>query len=203
MNLKFMNQQIKPDLFTIAKARTLSLLTMLFFMVSCEERESLTKIFVIPEGDHYANPRMFQSLQSNTLDFKAVFNETAIYEFEDKSFQDSKNKLLGFSDCNSMHHENSARFAWQWYNQELEIYAYCYVNGERKERFVGTVNLNEPNHYRLTLTDSNYIFQLNDLEPVYIERANICDKGAYYMLWPYFGGSLPAPHDISLSIQMN
>ena len=198
-----MNQQTRQRNFRGANGCRLWLLTTLFaFFVSCEEKEVLSQIFVIQEGKHYSSPRLFQSLQSNTLDFQATFNESAIYQFHEQSFQDSKNKLLGFSDCNSTHHENSARFAWQWYNGRLEIYAYCYVKSERKERFIGTVKLNEPNHYQLILSDRNYIFRLNDGEPVYIDRATECDKGAYYMLWPYFGGRLPAPHNVSISIEI-
>ena len=199
-----MNHQTKPRKLLGAKVCHSLLLTILsLFFVSCEEKESLSKIFVIQEGEHYSSPRLLQTLQSNILDFTAIFNESAIYQFQEESFQDSKNKLLGFSDCNSTHHENSARFAWQWYNGRLEIYAYCYVKGERKERFIGSVNLNEPNHYQLIIADRNYIFRLNDQEPVHIERATECDMGAYYMLWPYFGGRLPAPHDVSISIEID
>lgn len=177
-------------------------LAVAMILFSCEEEETLSRNFVVREGEHYASPRLVQTLQSNTLSFRATFNESARYEFEEKSFQDSKNKLLGFSDCNSLHHDNSARFAWQWYNNRVEIFAYCYVRGERTEKFIGTVNLNEENRYQLKLTDRNYIFQLNNQEPIHIERAETCERGVYYMLWPYFGGTLPAPHDISISIQV-
>ena len=201
---RIMNQETKSDTFSSAKLCTLLLGTAFMLSIfSCEEKEPLTQIFVIQQGKHYANPRLFQSLQSNALSFKATFDETAMYEFQERSFQDSKNKLLGFSDCNSSHHENSARFAWQWYNGRLEIYAYCYVQGQRKERFIGSVSLNESNDYELALTDTDYVFRLNDLEPVQIERTEKCNTGAYYMLWPYFGGTLPAPHDVSISIEID
>lgn len=172
-------------------------------LMSCEEEADLSRAFVVKEGDHYATPRLTQSLQSNTLSFTATFDESAIYHFEDQAFQDSKNKLLGFSDCNSLHHENSARFAWQWYNGQLEIFAYCYVNGTREEKFIGTVNINEANRYRLTVTNDTYVFQLNHQESVSIARGNTCDKGLYYMLWPYFGGQIPAPHDVSIKIKID
>jgi hypothetical protein len=171
-----------------------------FIFANCEEQADLSRNFVMSEGEHYSSPRLVQSLQSNTLGFTATFNETAIYHFEETGFQDSKNKLLGFSDCNSLHHENSARFAWQWYNEQLEIYAYCYVNGVREEKFLGVVELHKKNRYQLKVTDGNYVFQLNNQEPVYMKRGNTCEKGLYYMLWPYFGGTLPAPHDVYISL---
>lgn len=195
--------QLQRSMFSITQLKNLFFLLagMIFFM-SCEEEADLSRTFIVKEGEHYASPRIVQTLQSNTLTFRAKFNETAIYRFDDQGFQDSKNKLLGFSDCNSLHHDNSARFAWQWYNERLEIFAYCYVNGERKEKFIGTVNLHEENRYQLTVTEDNYVFQLNNQEQVYITRGNSCDKGIYYMLWPYFGGTIPAPHDVSISLEI-
>ena len=181
--------------------QTLVLLSIIVFAISCEPEADLYRHFTIKQGDHYASPRIVETLQSKTLTFRAKFDESAIYKFEDKGFQDSKNKLLGFSDCNSLHHENSARFTWQWYNNQLEIYAYCYVNSVRVEKFIGVVNLHESNLYRITLTDTHYVFQLNHGEAISIERGNTCDKGVYYMLWPYFGGTMPAPHNVNVYIQ--
>jgi hypothetical protein len=53
------------------------------------------------------------------------------------------------------------------------------------------------------VTDNSYMFQLNNQEPVYIERGTTCDKGLYYMLWPYFGGTIPAPHDVSIKVKID
>lgn len=168
----------------------------------CEPEVEPIKTFITRKGDHYADPRVVESLQSRTLEFDAMFNETAIYDFGDPALQSNKNKLLGFSDCNSLHHENSARFAWQWFNERLEIYAYCYANGERIEKFVGVVDLNEFNHYRIEIREDQYAFILNNETPVYIERGNTCERGVYYMLWPYFGGHIPAPHDVQVFIRV-
>lgn len=197
MNQLNYNMILRRDIQTI-----FILIASLLVFTACEEEADLSRMFVMPQGEHYASPRLVQSLQSNTLNFKATFNESAIYYFENNAFQDSKNKLLGFSDCNSLHHENSARFAWQWYSERLEIYAYCYVNGTRVEKFIGTVDLNTENRYQLKVTDDNYVFQLNSQEPIHIARGNSCDKGLYYMLWPYFGGTIPAPHDVSINIEI-
>ena len=193
--------QVENSMLSIGRLTNLFILiagSLLF--ASCEEEADLSRNFVVSAGEHYASPRIVQTLQSNTLTFTAKFNETAIYHFDDASFQDSKNKLLGFSDCNSLHHENSARFAWQWYNNRLEIYAYCYVNGAREEKFIGTVNLHQENRYQLKVSGDSYSFQLNNQEAVYIKRGNDCDKGIYYMLWPYFGGTIPAPHDVHIAL---
>ena len=197
-----MNQLQRSTLSTNDFKRFFFLVAGIILFTGCEEEADLSRTFIVREGEHYASPRVVQTLQSNTLTFRAKFNETAVYQFDDKGQQDSKNKLLGFSDCNSLHHDNSARFAWQWFNNRLEIFAYCYVNGERKEKFIGSVNLHEENRYQLKVTEDNYVFQLNNQEEVYISRGTSCDKGIYYMLWPYFGGSIPAPHDVTISINI-
>lgn len=175
---------------------------LLAVATGCEPEADLFDEFIIRQGHHYSTPNRVQVLQSNTLSFDAQFNSTAIYYFDEAGFQDSKNKLLGFSDCNSMHHENSARFGWQWYNDQLEIFAYCYVNGERVEKFVGVVELDAMNHYEIKLVGNQYHFTLNRQEPVVINRGNTCNTGIYYMLWPYFGGSKPAPHQISIRVRI-
>ena len=157
--------------------------------------------FLIKQGQHYSSPKIIETLQSNQLVFTAMFDESAIYDLGSDALQSNKNKLLGMSDCNSMHHENSARFAWQWYNGKLEIYAYCYANGIRCEKYVGFVSLNTVNHYRIELTEAHYRFSVNDEVVVEMERGNTCKTGVYYMLWPYFGGTVPAPHDVHIAIR--
>jgi hypothetical protein len=186
------------------KLTTLQLIVLgLAILVACEPEDDLFRQFVIRKGEHYSTTHIVQSLQSNSLKFDVKFDASAQYRLTEEGFQDSKNKLLGFSDCNSLHHENSARFSWQWYNDRLEIYAYCYVNGLRVEKFMGVVNMEEINHYELFVTENDYVFQLNHDEPVSIERGNVCNTGMYYMLWPYFGGTLPAPHDVTIEVRIN
>lgn len=187
----------------LAASAIILLLMLLFMLTACEPEADFFREFVIRKGEHYSTPRIVQSLQSNTLSFDAEFNSSAIYHFDENGFQDSKNKLLGFADCNSLHHQNSARFAWQWYNGQLEIYAYCYVDELRIEEFIGIVNVNETNHYELSVRGNQYVFKLNHYNSVSIDRGNVCTTGVYYMLWPYFGGSLPAPHQVSIRLRID
>jgi hypothetical protein len=194
---------ISPISRLLSKWLMLFCLPLMGLMVqSCEPEADLVRHFIIRKGEHYATHRVVESLQTEALVFRARFDESAKYNFKEEGFQDSKNKLLGFSDCNSLHHENSARFAWQWFNDQLEIYAYCYVNGARVEQYVGTVNMGDFNRYEIRLSYDKYLFRLNDEQSVEISRGNNCNIGLYYMLWPYFGGSLPAPHDVRIDIKM-
>ncbi len=171
--------------------------TLLF---SCEQKiEDPYEVFVIPAGKH-DNGWKLQSLQSRSLNFSAVFDESAIYKTSSEENQHDINKLAGFSDCNSFHHENSARFGWRWLDGKLEIHAYAYVNGERVTEYIGDVSLDEAYDYRLQMTDSDYVFYLQGYDPVRITRNSPCDRGFYYMLFPYFGGDETAPQDIVIRI---
>lgn len=183
--------------------------SMLFASVlllsSCElpfENVTPSRNFVIRAGDHYCSPRLYETFNSGKLAFKATFDESAKYEFGDPALQTSKNKLMGFSDCGSLHHENSARFGWQWFNNRVEIFAYCYVDSMRIEKFIAPVNLNEENVYEIVATDSEYVFYLNGERKESVERTSTCSDGIKYMLYPYFGGTETAPHDVNIKIEM-
>ncbi|HEX8038989.1 MAG TPA: hypothetical protein VF490_07545 [Chryseosolibacter sp.] len=177
----------------------------ILLLASCElpfENATASRDFVIRAGEHYASPRLYETFNSGRLRFKATFDESAKYEFSDSSLQTSKNKLMGFSDCSSLHHENSARFAWQWLHNRIEIFAYCYVDSMRVEQFIAPVNLNEENLFEIEASGGEYVFYLNGERKVSVARTSTCSEGVNYMLYPYFGGTEPAPHDVNIKIEM-
>ena len=184
---------------------TLLAFTMAFAISGCEgplEEGINTREFVIREGEHYSSPRLLETVNSAHLKFRATFDESARYTLEDPSTQANLNKLMGFSDCGNLHHENSARFAWGWLDNQLKIYAYCYVDSARVHTFVGNVNVNEENLYEIGVADDSYVFYLNGQRKAAIRRKPECQEGIRYMLYPYFGGSVPAPHDVRVKIEV-
>ncbi|PIB34738.1 hypothetical protein BFP72_04610 [Reichenbachiella sp. 5M10] len=181
----------------------LSIFVLLLFSVGCEQEwVEPYQTYTIKKGEHWSTYKQ-SSLLSDQLNFTVVFDESAMYKCEVAENQYDINKLLGFSDCNSMHHENSARFGWCWTNDQLEIHAYCYVDGERKTELIGAVRLNEPSNYSLEVTESQYIFKLDQYPSVSIDRGRVCNVGVYYMLYPYFGGNEKAPQDISIQLRID
>ena len=158
--------------------------------------------FIIPKGKHDQGLKL-QSQQSDVLNFTAIFDHTAIYETRNEENQFDINKLMGFSDCNSFHHDHSARFGWRWLEGKLEIHAYAYVNGERITKLIGDIELNKAYNYRLKLNDDAYVFYLSGFDTVSIERQPPCQRGLYYVLYPYFGGDEKAPHDILIQVRTN
>lgn len=172
-------------------------------LLACEESYVRPeKIYTIREG-HFYSTYAVEMLDRSELSFEAKFDESAVYDLGNVADQSQTNKLLGFSDCNCLHHENSARFGWQWFNNRLEIWAYTYVFGERIEEYVGSVTLNVYHRYSILIDGDHYEFRLDDNPVVNMKRGKICDVGAYYLLFPYFGGHIPAPHEVTIAIRMN
>lgn len=162
------------------------------------EQAAEIKKYVIRTGEQHAT-LTFESTELSKLKFKALFDSSSVYETVDPTNQGDINKLYGVSDCSSYHHNNSARFGWRWHQNQLEIWAYSYVNGERFSTFIDTVALDTFNNYEILFSENKYIFRLNDKE-VEIKRA--CQaKATGYKLFPYFGGNETAPQDISIWIQ--
>jgi len=184
--------------------KTLLTITFIIFLLTgCEDAlEHPYEEFIISEGRHSSGINI-EELQSTTLRFSTIFDESAIYETKDPVNQHDINKLLGFSDCNSHHHKHSARFGWRWLNDSLDIHAYAYVNGERITERIGVVELNQAYNYELSFSGNTYHFTLQGYPTVTIPRESNCDYGIYYMLFPYFGGDERAPHDVSIKIKIN
>ena len=183
----------------------LPLFGLLLFFAACNVEidspfeEDDQQLYIIKEGQHESD-RKIKSFKDDVLSFQAKFDESAIYETKREENQADINKLMGFSDCNSHHHENSARFGWRWYNEQLEIHAYCYVNGDRIIQYITSVQLGEMDDYKIEIIDNKYIFTVNGGSRVEIDKNPNCSGNVNYMLFPYFGGDEPAPHDISVTV---
>jgi hypothetical protein len=169
---------------------------LLILLFSCHEEKMILHKwdeYVIKKG-HHSSGTHAAPFTANTLEFKAVFNESAKYEIG--ANQSDINKLLGFSDCYTQHHENSARFGWNW-NDSLNIYAYCYCRGEVKNKYITSIKLNKIYHYRIDKFHNRYIFYLAG-KTVEMERNP--EDGGGYLLFPYFGGQNSAPHNVTIKL---
>lgn len=180
----------------------------LFFIAlsSCERLEEIipkaiegthSKQYIIKQGQHSSTHSVSKATIAH-LKFKATFDSSAIYTTVDKSNQGDINKLYGISDCNSPHHENSARFGWRWMDDNLEIYAYTYINGERNFKYITSVSFDKEFTYELNLAPEQYVFTVNGVT-VTMER-HCAGTASGYRLYPYFGGDETAPHDITIHI---
>lgn len=181
--------------------KNLLFILVALFLISCEGLDLELKkkdVFIIPKGQHSSGAN-FRGFSGNTLNFQAVFNETAKYQTKNPENQADINKLMGFSLCGTHHHENSVRIGWRWYNEKLEAFAYVYIEGNRMEEFIAEVPVGKPVDYSISQTSDGFQFIVGD-EQLFIESETYCDGTENYMLWPYFGGDEKAPQDIEIEV---
>lgn len=156
--------------------------------------------YLILRGNNYCEGNSYPIYLQSSLRFKAIFDSSCIYTNADPINQADINKLYGFSDCQTLHHANSARFGWNWMNGKLHIHAYCYVDSVRQYKELGVVDLNKEIDCSIDLLPGKYVFTLNGKKDT-MER-HCSDTTAYGVkLFPYFGGDEPAPQDVRIRIK--
>lgn len=174
---------------------------------SCEPAEDAELIdgftvYTIEAGAHKSSQSVMQ-FEGEVMEFKVKFDSTAQYATTDPANQNDINKLYGFNDCGQeiYNHVHSARFGWRWYYGELQLYAYCYTDKELTKEYLKSIQIDSVYNCSIAITDSSYIFSIN--ERVYQNIKRGCsDKSAIkYRLYPYFGGDETAPHDINVFIE--
>ncbi len=156
-------------------------------------------VYTIKQGGHYADRNSYKKVSLDRLRFSVTFDNSAIYTTVDPSNQGDINKLYGFSDCDSEHHTNSARFGWRWYEGKLELHAYSYVSQIRQSSYVADIAIGKAAICEIKLENEQYVFSV-DGKAVSLPRAcNGTGKG--YKLYTYFGGDETAPHDVTIEIK--
>jgi hypothetical protein len=158
------------------------------------------KSFIIPEGKHRST-WSWRPFFSNKRTFKFIFNRSTEYYIGDN--QDALNKLVGFSDGGLNHHKNSFRLAWRYnpLKKKIELFSYTYVNGEREARFLTDVPFNTLTTCEVRCLGTDVYRILINGYMVFYEKRSTKVKTCYkHMLYPYFGGTVPAPHYISMSL---
>jgi hypothetical protein len=156
--------------------------------------------YVIKKGNHFAEQSRVVVLSGNGVNCKVMFDSTAVYSTTAANNQGDVNKLIGFSDCNTDHHENSARLGWAWSGKELVVYVYAYSNGIRAIRKLSTVDIRKIFSCSVTAGENQYYFTVAGKTD---SLARHCRGGTFsrYKLFPYFGGDETAPHDINIFIK--
>lgn len=156
------------------------------------------RIYTIKAGEHDCD-NQYQQVATAAMHFSVKFDSSAVYQTKDPVNQFDINKLYGLSDCNTSHHENSARMGWCWVDKQLQIHAYAYKNGHRKENFITAIPIGEEVKMSIEMLDSTYIFKVADK---FTELPRGCSgQGTGYKLYPYFGGDETAPHEIKVKVK--
>jgi hypothetical protein len=142
------------------------------------------------------------------MNFVARFDSSAIYPavITDYNHAYDVNKLYGFSEgLNNQY--NSARIGWRWLNGELQLFAYVYVKGtllrdpvSYDPPFIKSVAIGAEVNCSIAVSGSSYLFTVDG---VVVKTARGTSAGKYqgYQQYPYYGGTLTAPHLINLFIK--
>lgn len=177
-------------------------------------------VYTIPAGKHRATPvrtMLFKRLDKQS--FYVSFKSSCRYQLGTED-QDDTNKLFGVGFVRDPlraltvniksamgkgivaeeHHKDSARIGWV-YNADWDkvlLRSYCYVNSRRLIRDIGVVPIGEKVRLSLRVLNSAYFFAVGNHTAVVEDFSH--NKRWMFPLSPYFGGNLPAPHDIHIEI---
>jgi hypothetical protein len=163
----------------------------------------ISKSFIdynIKKGEQYCDKNGFKQVKITTMKFTVKFDSTAIYTTIDPANQGDINKLYGFSDNKSQHHEFSARFGWRWYKNALNLMAYYYNNSVVEWKDLGNVEIGKEHACAINIFADHYDFVLNG-KTTQAPRKSTGAAAEGYQLYPFFGGTENAPHDIKILIR--
>lgn len=156
--------------------------------------------YTIKKGNHYCEGNIFKQIEISEMKFAVRFDSSAVYQTTFPENQYDINKLYGFSDNNSAHHQFSARFGWRWSDNALRLFAYVYNNGAVTSKELTSIAIGIEISCSIKVTSTNYIFTVND--GVYqLPRTATTAKAKGYQLYPYFGGDEVAPHDVNIWVK--
>lgn len=168
-----------------------------------KDRSSISttyKLYTIRQGAHYCDQSAFKSVSGSAMNFTVKFDNSAIYTLPKTDYDHNLdvNKLYGFSEGFDNQY-NSARIGWRWYNNELQLLAYVYVNGKVLRDpvtfdvpLIKAVALNTDITCSIVLSGYQYKFTVDG---VTITTARGINASKYYgfQQYLYFGGSYTAP----------
>lgn len=134
-------------------------------------------------------------------DFIFSLDESCEYSLETNHLQINKIAGIAFGP----HHVNSIRIGWTGDLERRDLYAYYYLGGSRFSeklcewtpniRYHATIYRIGQNCLGLRLADFVTGVQLAQLVMV------MNNRGLKYRLGPYFGGKMPAPHDVRVNLE--
>jgi hypothetical protein len=156
--------------------------------------------YTIKAGQQYCDQNPYKQTNYSELKFIAKFDSSAIYQTVSPANQFDVNKLYGFSDNESQHHQFSARFGWRWNDGALRLFAYVYNNGVMSFEELGAISIGAEHTCSIKVNSSRYIFTLDQISKT-MPRSSTTATAVGYQLYPYFGGDETAPHDIRIWIK--
>lgn len=159
--------------------------------------------YTIKKGKHYSGFN-FGFTFKNSISFCCMFSENCLYKPLPHPDTLDINKLCGFS-TTIFHHKQSGRIGWRCVDEsgEIELVTYSYNSGKREISDQQVIARVEPNKlFTVYIEDfeTHYLYTVTYKGKSYTNS----DKKTYdwlpfkYLLYPYFGGNNPAPHNMNI-----
>jgi len=182
-----------------------SLLLTVLLLAGCSQTIDVDpdtgfEVFTIPQGGHSSIFRN-EPFTGTGIEVTVIFDESASYELDVNGDQADINKLVGFSDCHQDHQSESARIGWRWYEDELQLLAYTYREGQLSYEMMGAVPFDQEIDLQILIDGDTYKYSGTGLSSITMDRTPNCETGENYWLWPYFGGDQPAPHEVTIKLK--
>jgi hypothetical protein len=159
--------------------------------------------FTIDKGSHYKRPFRWRLLTKNSIRAMVITSKTMNYNSEKNRWV---NKIFGFS--GGWHHKwHSARFGWRpsITGKTIEIIAYVRDSKKIVDYVLCRVHANTKLELEIIDKKNGYIFNVNGnkhKESLFIPTKVRNKVWLRYMLFPYFGGRVKAPHNITIGIKL-
>lgn len=161
-------------------------------------------IFRIRTGHHRARPLRFGIWwHRSSFTWKVKFTDSCRYDLGNDDQFDT-NKLVGIGYLPG-HHKDSARFGWRYWTdrKEIELTAYCYVNGQRLIKHICFCEIGKEYDLQLAISTKSYSFFIYEKDILSgscaIGRSRKQKLG--YRLGVFFGGNQVAPHDMDIELR--
>lgn len=155
---------------------------------------------------YYFKPLIF----NNELSFNVSFDDNCKYDLGNVD-QFDINKLIGIS--YGFHHNNSIRIGWRYNTKidKIELLPYIYVNGKRLTEdtcpVILSISTNQRVYGMISHDFGSYRILLYTRDSGHIEyRFSTGDTklpSVGYVLFPYFGGNVKAPHKMTIDMEYN
>jgi len=156
--------------------------------------------YTIQKSNQFCDGNSYKAIELTEMKFVARFDSTAIYQTQSVENQYDINKLYGFSDNNSDHHQYSARFGWRWSDNALRLFAYVYNKGLVTSKELATIMIGAEVNCSIKVGGENYLFTVDGFTTT-MPRMSTTERAKGYQLYPYFGGDELAPHEINVWIK--
>ncbi len=159
------------------------------------------KKYTIKKGKHDSGLH-FGITFKNKIEILAKFDANCLYDLGTNDNYDI-NKLFGFS-TEYNHQKQSARIGWRCLDGEnIEILTYTYNNSVRTtETVLGRVKPGQEFECSIEDIETDYIyFFKGNGYTVKVRDAKQKDTVLFkYLLYPYFGGNIPAPNNMTMYV---